>query len=112
MLKSLLKGVGIGAGISVGQEIVGGLMRNRNSSNRNVSTNNSNNANNSNLERDIQCRACGEVNTGDSRFCGECGGALQNRITIASGVKCDCGYMNAAGQKFCSECGKGLANRN
>jgi RNA polymerase subunit RPABC4/transcription elongation factor Spt4 len=59
--------------------------------------------------RDIQCGRCNEINTGDSKFCGECGNQLIYSCTLSSGVQCRCGFINAQGQKFCSECGNSLA---
>jgi hypothetical protein len=94
MLRSLIKGVGLGAGLSVGQQIAGAFMQNialRTAS----------------ASGDITC-ACGQINTADSRFCGECGGCLVSRCNLQEGIKCQCGFTNAQGQKFCSECGTKL----
>jgi len=94
MLRSLMKGVGLGAGMSVGQQIVGSLMQNISQRNSNASG-------------DITC-TCGEVNTADSRFCGSCGACLISRWNLREGEKCQCGFVNAQRQKFCSECGTRL----
>ena len=99
MLRSLIKGVGMGAGMGIGQEIAGSLvqnMRNRRQAGARMA------------DRDVQCGACGEINTGDSKFCGACGNSFVMRYDIQSGIKCNCGFVNARGQKFCSECGTGL----
>jgi hypothetical protein len=106
MLKSLLKGVSMGTGMGIGQELTGAIIQNvlgkKGSGN--------NNAGNSAADRDIQCGKCGEISTGDSKFCGGCGNALVTRCILQSGIKCSCGFMNAQGQKFCSECGNRLTN--
>jgi len=102
MLKSLLKGLTIGTGMGIGQELTGAVLKNvrDQKSGRNTG--------NKTAERDIQCGNCGEINTGDSKFCGACGNSLAARYDLQSGIKCSCGFMNARGQKFCSECGKPL----
>jgi len=102
MLKSLLKGVSMGTGMGIGQELTGTLIHH-------VKNRGQGNANAGKTDRDIQCGGCGEINTGDSKFCGNCGNSLVVRYNIQSGVKCACGYVNCSGQKFCSECGKKLA---
>ena len=99
MLRSLIKGVGLGAGMSVGQQIAGAFMQN-------IAQRNANNANN---YGDISCK-CGEINTADSKFCGACGSCLISQCRLQEGVKCQCGYINAHGQRFCSECGARLMN--
>jgi len=91
MIRALMKGVGLGAGMSVGQQIAGALMYNIAQRNANASG-------------DITC-TCGEINTADSRFCGSCGACLVSRCNLQEGVKCECGFINARKQKFCSECG-------
>ena len=104
MLRSLLKGVGMGTGMGIGQELAGTLIqhvRNKGQGTGNMGGNFA--------DRDIQCGGCGEINTGDSKFCGNCGNSLVMRYNIPSGVKCACGYMNCSSQKFCSECGRGLS---
>lgn len=103
MLNSLIRGVGMGAGMGIGQEITSTVIqhvRNRRQGN---------NAPNNNVaaDWDIKC-ACGETNTADSRFCGQCGKTLVARCNLTAGTKCTCGFMNATGQKFCSECGTRL----
>ena len=103
MLRSLIKGVGLGAGMGIGQEIAGTIIqqvRNRGQA--------GGNQNAVPAGYDIQCGRCNELNTGDSRFCGGCGNMLISRCNLSSGVRCNCGFVNANGQKFCSECGTGL----
>ena len=95
MLRSLIRGVGLGAGMSVGQQLAGAFMHN-------IAQRNANSTG------DITC-TCGGINTADSRFCGECGNCLISRCNLQEGVKCQCGYINARGQKFCSECGTRLS---
>ena len=106
MLRSLVKDVGLGAGMGIGQEIAGALIghvkgRVAGQPAQQVPVARQ-------AERDVQCGRCGEINTGDSRFCGACGNALVARCSLSSGVKCGCGFVNAQGQKFCSECGMQL----
>jgi len=112
MLKDLLKGVSMGTGMGVGQELTGVLIqgvRDRFGKNDLGSGDAVNAAAiGGTVERDIQCGGCGAINTGDSKFCGACGFSLMSQITLASGVKCNCGFLNAQGQQFCSECGKKL----
>lgn len=113
MLRSLLRGVGMGAGLGIGQEIVGAVMQ--------TVRGMTDSANPGNVgggffdatapaipEQDKQCSGCGEFNTADSRFCGACGNCLMSRINLASGTRCTCGFINARGQRFCSECGTRL----
>ena len=106
MLKSLLRGVSMGAGMGIGQELAGAAIRKV----RGKGQGNTNTANTAAAatDRDIQCGKCNEINTGDSRFCGACGNTLVKKCVLDSGVKCACGFVNAQGQKFCSECGKPL----
>ena len=102
MLRSLMKGVGLGAGMSIGQEITRTIiqnLRNRGQGNQGAA---------GQATWDIQCGRCNEVNTGDSRFCGSCGNQLVSRCNLSSGTRCNCGYVNAQGQRFCSECGSQL----
>lgn len=47
----------------------------------------------------LRCTACGHANTGDARFCGQCGEALAR---CCSG----CGAVLAASQRFCTQCGR------
>ena len=101
MLKSLLKGVSMGTGMGIGQELTGTLIQHVRNRGQQA------NAGNNTGGWDIKC-TCGALNTEDSRFCGQCGNQLVTRCRLSSGVKCNCGYMNAQGQKFCSECGSGL----
>jgi membrane protease subunit (stomatin/prohibitin family) len=106
MLKDLLKGVSMGTGMGIGQELTGTIIQNV------MNKRSGNNFGDSNTaikpgDRDIRC-ICGKINTGDSKFCGECGNAVVTRCILTSGVKCVCGYINAQGQKFCSECGSRL----
>lgn len=115
MIKDLLKGVSMGAGMGVGSELTGSIIqgiRNRRGGGAAPEEAAPPAAApvvvGSALERDIQCGQCRTVNTGDSKFCGECGFSLMSRITLASGIKCLCGFINCSGQKFCSECGKKL----
>jgi len=98
MLRSLLKGVGLGTGMGLGQELAGNLLENIRGKKGGYSAS----------ERDIQCDRCGQINTSDSKFCGECGSPVVTRCILKSGVKCACGFMNVQGQKFCSECGNQL----
>ncbi|MCL2357658.1 MAG: zinc ribbon domain-containing protein [Defluviitaleaceae bacterium] len=114
MLNSLIRGVSMGAGMGIGQQITGTLIQHvvgRTTGQRGNNGNNSGNTGHSPPPAatgwDIQC-ACGESNTGDSRFCGQCGKPLVARCTLSSGTRCACGFMNATGQKFCSECGNRL----
>jgi membrane protease subunit (stomatin/prohibitin family) len=102
MLKSLLKGVSMGTGMGIGQELTGTLIQNF------IGQKKSNNAGMVSSDLDIRCSSCGQVNTSDSKFCGECGNSFVTRCILQSGVKCNCGYMNARGQKFCSDCGTRL----
>jgi membrane protease subunit (stomatin/prohibitin family) len=102
MLKSLLKGVSMGTGMGIGQELTGAIL------DKIGQKRNNNSGGNAAVERDIQCGKCGEINTGDSKFCGGCGNCLATRYNLQSGVKCACGFLNVKGQKFCSECGQRL----
>ena len=104
MLRSLLKGVGMGAGMGIGQEITGTLIQHM----RDRRGGQGHSAGNGTAQMDIQCSGCREINTVDSRFCGNCGSALVSRCNLSSGVRCNCGFVNANGQKFCSECGSRL----
>jgi len=97
MLRSLVKGVGMGAGMGIGQELTGAVIQHIRSRGQQEDAGG----------WDIKC-SCGALNTDDSRFCGQCGQPLVKRCNLTSGVKCNCGYMNAQGQKFCSECGSGI----
>ena len=108
MLKSLLKGVSMGTGMGIGQELTGTIIqhvRNRGQASANVNQS----AAPIPAGRDIQCGKCNEVNTGDSRFCGACGNLLVRKCNLSTGARCNCGFINANGQKFCSECGTSLA---
>ena len=49
----------------------------------------------------IKCTACGVKNEADNKFCGDCGGQLQNI--------CSYGAMVKSGKKFCCECGKAVS---
>ncbi|MCL2577283.1 MAG: zinc ribbon domain-containing protein [Defluviitaleaceae bacterium] len=98
MLKSLLKGVSMGTGMGIGQELTGTVIQHIR--NRGQQSNNAGGW-------DIKCR-CGELNTADSRFCGSCGSPVVARCNLQSGVRCSCGFTNVTGQKFCSECGNRL----
>jgi membrane protease subunit (stomatin/prohibitin family) len=101
-----MKGVGMGAGMGIGQELTGTLIQH-------VRNRGQGGAPGAPAQQqaqggwDIQC-SCGAVNTADSRFCGQCGGTLVQRCMLSGGTKCSCGYTNAQGQKFCSECGNKL----
>ena len=109
MLRSLVKGVGMGAGMGIGQEIAGTIIqhvRERRSGQGQMHA--GSNTGGNQVQMDIRCGGCGEVNTGDSRFCGNCGSSLVARCRLTSGVSCNCGFINASGQKFCSECGTRL----
>jgi membrane protease subunit (stomatin/prohibitin family) len=99
MLKSLLKGISQGTGMGIGQELTATLLQT-------VLGKGGNNNGEQSIE--IKCGGCGQINTADSKFCGECGTSFATRYNLQSGVKCNCGYMNAQGQKFCSECGTRL----
>jgi len=97
MLRSLMRGVGLGAGMSIGQELVGSVFQHvRNRGQHNHAG-----------HWDIQC-SCGALNTEDSRFCGSCGTSLVARCTLSEGTTCACGFVNAREQKFCSDCGTRL----
>ena len=108
MLRSLMKGVGMGAGMGIGQEITGAVIQHIRDRRADNSPAQGNFTGNNQAQRDIQCGGCGEINTGDSRFCGACGGSLVARCNLSSGTRCNCGFINANGQKFCSECGTRL----
>jgi len=104
MLRSLIKGVGMGAGMSIGQELTSTLIQHvmdkkQGSAGGDFGVGGG---------IDIQCGKCNEISTGDSRFCGACGNPLVRRCTLTSGARCNCGFVNAQGQKFCSECGTNL----
>ena len=103
MLRSLIKGVGMGAGMGIGQEISGAVIQHIRDRRAGQGP-----AMGGGQQQDIRCGGCGEINTGDSRFCGACGNALVARCNLSSGVRCNCGFINANGQKFCSECGTRL----
>src|SRR5437660_2178695 len=49
----------------------------------------------------MQCSKCGSDNQTDSRFCTECGGALERSCP-------SCGTSNQAAAKFCRNCGDKL----
>jgi membrane protease subunit (stomatin/prohibitin family) len=102
MLKSLLKGLSTGTGMGIGQELTGTIIQAVKDKRSGT------NASASSADRDIQCGKCNQINTGDSKFCGECGNTLITRCILQSGVKCGCGFINVQGQKFCSECGNRL----
>jgi membrane protease subunit (stomatin/prohibitin family) len=104
MLKSLLKGVSMGTGMGIGQELTGTLIQHV----LNRGQQGQGQQNSTKGHWDIKCSGCGEISTGDSRFCGSCGKSLVERCRLSSGVKCSCGFMNANGQKFCSDCGSSL----
>ncbi|MDR2183515.1 MAG: zinc ribbon domain-containing protein [Clostridiales bacterium] len=110
MLKSLLKGVSMGTGMGIGQELTGTLIQHF--TGRGQGQGQTAPAVNQPMVRDIQCGRCNEINTGDSRFCGACGNMLVQKCTLTSGTTCGCGFVNATGQKFCSECGSSLAGRS
>ena len=102
VLKSLIRGFGVGTGIGIGHELTKTVIKNM----KNKKSGGSPAI--QGAEKDIKCDACGEINTGDSKFCGACGNSLTVKYELQSGVTCSCGYTNAQGQKFCSECGKSL----
>ena len=102
VLKSLIKGIGIGTGVGIGQQLTNTVIQNM------MNKKGGNSAAVQAAERDIKCNSCGALNTGDSKFCGACGNSLAARYDLQNGVTCSCGYTNAQGQKFCSECGKSL----
>jgi len=49
----------------------------------------------------MTCSHCGSDNPAGKKFCGDCGGALENRCP-------HCGVDNPANKKFCGECGASL----
>ena len=49
----------------------------------------------------MTCSHCGSDNPAGKKFCGDCGGALENRCPR-------CGAENPAGNKFCGDCGASL----
>ena len=106
MLKSLLKGVSMGTGMGIGQELTETLIQHV--KNRGQSNASEIKALPVSAAQDIRCGKCNEINTGDSRFCGACGNMLVRKCSLSSGVRCLCGFVNANGQKFCSECGNSL----
>ena len=99
MLRSLLKGVSMGAGMGIGQEVAESIVQ---------MVRGRKQAGGSFDRPDIQCGGCGEINTGDSKFCGSCGNSFVRKYDIQQGIGCACGYVNAGGQRFCSECGASL----
>ena len=101
MLRALIRGVGMGAGIGIGQEIVGAIIDRVQHGRHDIYES----------TRDIRCSGCGEFNTEDSRFCGQCGNTLIERCHLSQGVTCSCGFVNAKGQKYCSECGTMVINQ-
>ena len=46
----------------------------------------------------MTCSHCGSDNPAGRKFCGDCGGALENRCP-------QCGAENPVDKKFCGECG-------
>jgi class 3 adenylate cyclase len=51
----------------------------------------------------VRCPSCESDNPEGARFCGECGAALEEKVSCSS-----CGAENAAAQKFCHSCGQSL----
>src|SRR5215469_5000291 len=50
----------------------------------------------------MRCSKCGAENPEGKKFCGECGGALENWCP-------KCGGENPVGKQFCGDCGAALA---
>src|SRR5438094_873568 len=49
----------------------------------------------------MRCTSCGHINSGEWRFCAECGAALP--------VACvSCGFENQSGVRYCGSCGLSL----
>jgi class 3 adenylate cyclase/tetratricopeptide (TPR) repeat protein len=51
----------------------------------------------------MDCPICGQANSDDARFCGDCGASLTQKVFCG-----ECGAEAAAAQKFCTSCGAGL----
>lgn len=81
-------GVGIGAGVQVGQVFAGAMSANMGGGSANANT--------------ISCAACGAVIPAGSKFCPECG----KDPHPAKATCLFCGASLKAGSKFCPECGK------
>ncbi|MBR6615654.1 MAG: zinc ribbon domain-containing protein [Lachnospiraceae bacterium] len=53
----------------------------------------------------IICPSCGAVNSGNTKFCGECGTKLEIPQAPVPKICSGCGAEIAPGLKFCGECG-------
>jgi len=55
----------------------------------------------------MKCPNCGAENPQDQKFCGKCGGSLDEPPQARLGlVKCpNCGFDNREGRRFCADCG-------
>lgn len=78
-------GVGLGAGVSIGQVMTGALA----------------NAKDTTVEETNSCPKCGKNVKKNSKFCPDCGEMLKNACP-------HCGATLTAGAKFCADCGKKL----
>ena len=55
----------------------------------------------------MKCPNCGAENPQGQKFCGKCGGSLDEPPQARLGlVKCpNCGFDNREGRRFCADCG-------
>ena len=58
---------------------------------------------------ELKCTGCGAVLTLNSRFCNQCGAAVETAAVENNTVSCPvCGEKNANGSRFCNSCGSKL----
>jgi len=102
-IRWVAKGVGLGAGAALGNQLANSMMNNRN-------RNNQNNQNNQQFQQEpqviqsqqgFQCE-CGAICEPSWKFCGGCARSLVPP-TCSS-----CSSTNEAGDKFCRSCGTAL----
>ena len=107
VIRGAAKGLGLGAGMAVGNQLVGNLL------NRGRNNNAAQNPFNPGMQQPapqapiggISCPACNTGNESTRKFCAGCGGALI-APTAANGISCvGCGTVNDATRKFCGGCG-------
>lgn len=102
-IRSIGKGLGMGAGLAVGQELVGSFLGRNNRQGGNMLSPNQAAVP---VAGGVAC-GCGFINEAGKKFCNSCGTPIvappaANNI---SSITCSCGTVVSADKKFCNECG-------
>lgn len=91
-------GVGLGAGIMMGQTMA-------NVMGQNIVNNQQNNQPNNTQNFPVKCPKCGQGLPEGAKFCFNCGEKLET-VATKEFYCMECGTKNPAGSKFCINCGK------